>query len=109
MVVSARAFFAYDQEVATRRQLLKATGMTAVSLLGRRLPAVAETADYSLTIGPCALEVAPRKFIRTTAYNNQVPGPLLRMREGAPVTVHVTNQSSNNEVVHWHGLFLPPE
>jgi len=83
--------------------------MTAVSLLGRRLPALAETADYSLTIGPCAFEVAPRKFIKTTAYNNQVPGPLLRMRAGAPVTVHVTNQSSNNEVVHWHGLFLPPE
>ena len=66
-------------------------------------------ADYSLTIAPYSLEVAPKKFVKTMAYNGQVPGPLLRLKEGVAVTVDVTNRSGSDEVVHWHGLFLPPE
>ena len=38
-----------------------------------------------------------------------MPGPLLRLKEGQPVTIDVTNQTGNSEVVHWHGLFLPPQ
>ena len=38
-----------------------------------------------------------------------MPGPLLRLKEGRPVTIDVTNQTGNSEVVHWHGLFLPPQ
>lgn len=75
-----------------------------------RLSAVAETpADYTLDIAPYSLEISPRRFIKTIAYNQQVPGPLLRLKEGVPVTIAVSNNSSNDEVVHWHGLFLPPE
>jgi FtsP/CotA-like multicopper oxidase with cupredoxin domain len=29
-------------------------------------------------------ELAPKKKIRTTAYNGQIPGPLLRVTEGKP-------------------------
>jgi FtsP/CotA-like multicopper oxidase with cupredoxin domain len=64
-------------------------------------------ADYTLDIAPYALEVAPRRTIKTTAYNGQVPGPLLRLKEGRPVTIDVINQTGNSEVVHWHGLFVP--
>ncbi len=91
----------------TRRSLLKLTGMAAASsALGT---SAAAEADHVLTIAPYSLEVAQRRFIKTTAYNGQVPGPLLRMREGSPVTVNVANRSGNDEIVHWHGLFLPPE
>jgi FtsP/CotA-like multicopper oxidase with cupredoxin domain len=31
------------------------------------------------------------------------------MKEGVPVTIDVANHSSSEEIVHWHGLFLPPE
>ena len=31
------------------------------------------------------------------------------MMQGRPVTVDVHNQSPDAEIVHWHGLFLPPE
>jgi len=65
--------------------------------------------DYSLDIAPYSLEVSPKRIIKTIAYNNQVPGPLFRFKEGQPVTVAVTNHSPNDEIVHWHGLFLPSE
>jgi FtsP/CotA-like multicopper oxidase with cupredoxin domain len=47
--------------------------------------------------------------VKTTAYNGQVPGALLRFKENQPVTVEVTNRTDRPEVVHWHGLFTPPE
>lgn len=94
--------------MVTRRQLLKLSGMAAASCLGKSASGLAGT-DYSLTIAPYALEVSQRRFIKTTAYNGQAPGPLLRLREGVPVTINVTNRSTANEVVHWHGLFLTPD
>jgi FtsP/CotA-like multicopper oxidase with cupredoxin domain len=66
-------------------------------------------ADYTIDIAPYSFEVSPHRTIRTIAYNQQVPGPLLRFKEGRPVTIDVSNRSVNDEIVHWHGLFLPPE
>ena len=95
--------------MVTRRKFLTLSSMAAagLSIHGERV--AAGDADYSLVIAPYALEVAPKKFVKTVAYNGQVPGPLLRMKEGVPVTIDVANRSGNDEVVHWHGLFLPPE
>ncbi len=66
-------------------------------------------ADYTIDISAYELEVSPHRNIKTIAYNRQVPGPLLRLQEGRPVTIDVANQTASSEVVHWHGLFLPPE
>jgi FtsP/CotA-like multicopper oxidase with cupredoxin domain len=43
------------------------------------------------------------------AYNGQVPGPLLRMRQRQEQTIEVCTLTIDPEVVHWHGLFLPSE
>jgi FtsP/CotA-like multicopper oxidase with cupredoxin domain len=97
-----------NKEVSTRRQFVTAAGVSAASAL--LLPAAPETsADYSIEIASYTLEASPRHKIKTTAYNAQVPGPLLRLKEGQPVTIDVTNQTDIAEVLHWHGLFLPPE
>lgn len=94
--------------VTRRRFLASASAGAGVLLANRGVRAWAE-ADYSLTIAPYSLEVSPKHFIKTIAYNEQVPGPVLRLKEGMPVTIDVANRSSSDEVVHWHGLFLPPE
>lgn len=62
--------------------------------------------DYTLNIQPCSVEIAPGVTIKTVAYNGQVPGPLLRLREGVPVAIDVTNSSANPDIVHWHGLAI---
>ncbi|HEX3436835.1 MAG TPA: multicopper oxidase domain-containing protein [Pseudacidobacterium sp.] len=63
-------------------------------------------ADYSLRIEPYTLDIAPGISIKTIAYNGQVPGPVLRMREGVPVSIDVTNATANDDLVHWHGLAI---
>jgi FtsP/CotA-like multicopper oxidase with cupredoxin domain len=66
-------------------------------------------ADISIRISPVEFEVAPRKWIKTTGYNGTAPGPVLRLREGQPVTVDVFNETKIPDLVHWHGLFVPSE
>jgi FtsP/CotA-like multicopper oxidase with cupredoxin domain len=93
----------------SRRNLLKLSGLAAVSA---SLPAVTQEAappDYRLDIVPATLELSPRHTLKTLTYNGQAPGPLLRFKEGQPVTIEVTNHSDRPEVVHWHGLFLPTD
>ena len=66
-------------------------------------------ADFTVRIAPLALEIAPSHYVSTIGYNGTSPGPVLRMKEGKPVTVDVINDTDTAELVHWHGLFLPPE
>ena len=66
-------------------------------------------ADFTLHIAPVEVEIAPRHKIKTTGYNGGFPGPVMRMKEGQPVTIDVFNDSSIPELVHWHGLYIPPE
>jgi FtsP/CotA-like multicopper oxidase with cupredoxin domain len=94
----------------TRRDILKLSSLTALS---SALPVFARgdepAPDYRIEIAPVTLELSPRHQVETVAYNGQVPGPLLRFREGREVTVEVTNRTTRPEVLHWHGLFLPPD
>ena len=58
------------------------------------------------------LELAPvRKRIgdaevRMLAYNGSIPGPTLRVPEGAEIEVNVINHGDLEATVHWHGLRL---
>ena len=65
--------------------------------------------DFTLRIGPVAVEIAPRHVIKTIGYNGSFPGPLLRVREGEPVTIDVVNGTKDAALVHWHGLRIPSE
>ena len=92
----------------TRRQFLQSSAAAPAAAL-TLAASHASTPDYTITIAPYNFEVSPRRFIRTIAYNSQVPGPLLRFQDGRPVTINVTNRTNIPEVIHWHGLFLPSE
>ena len=65
-------------------------------------------ADHALRIEPCTLEIGHGVTVKTVAFNGQVPGPLLRLREGVPVTIDVTNATENPDITHWHGLAIDP-
>jgi FtsP/CotA-like multicopper oxidase with cupredoxin domain len=69
----------------------------------------ARPADRTIRTAPISLEIAPGKIIKTTGYNGTVPGPLLRLQEGKPVSINVVNESGYPNLIHWHGLFVPSE
>lgn len=105
----------------TRRQLLALTGLWAsaraigvgqhasVPATPAAPPSLATDADITLRIGELSLELAPKRVVRTLAYNGQVPGPLFRAPRGAPLTVDVWNDTRDDDIVHWHGFHIPSD
>ena len=96
-----------------RRRFLALLGTPAYAELARRIGLQTapdnSKADVKIRISPVEMEVAPRRMIKTTGYNGSAPGPVLRLREGQPITVEVSNETKIPELVHWHGLFVPSE
>ena len=71
-------------------------------------PSVVELADGGTTqlhIGPVVKRVGDTD-VRMLAYSGSIPGPTLKIPEGATVTVQVTNEGDLEATVHWHGLRL---
>jgi FtsP/CotA-like multicopper oxidase with cupredoxin domain len=102
-----------------RRDFLKIAGLAAAGgplegqqpisfLAPTATPDVAKT-DFTLEIAPITVELAPNRIISTIGYNSTAPGPLLRMKEGVPVTVNVVNKTDVPEYVHFHGLLVPAD
>lgn len=70
-------------------------------------PGSSASPDFRLEIAETEWELAPHKKVRTTAYNGQIPGPLLHVTEGKPVTIEIVNRLDREEIVHWHGQWIP--
>ena len=114
----SRSFVEY---LMHRRDLLKMAGLAAAGapLAAQQTPmhSIAPPAgareisgaEFHLEIAPVTVELAPNRIVSTTGYNGSSPGPRLRMKEGAPVTVNVVNKTDVPEFVHFHGLLIPSE
>jgi FtsP/CotA-like multicopper oxidase with cupredoxin domain len=77
------------------------------------LPEASETEVVELGDGDeFALEIIPVKkrigdaTVRMLSYNGSVPGPTLKVPQGATITIPVTNHGDIEATVHWHGLRL---
>ena len=66
-------------------------------------------ADVTLRIAPVLVDIAKDHTISTVGYNGSVPGPLIRLHEGVPVTVDLFNDLDAPELVHWHGQIIPAD
>jgi len=103
--------------VTTRRNFLSGATLGAGLLAGCRsggpsespAEASAAPADVTLRIGNLLADIAKDHTISTVGYNGSVPGPLIRLREGVPVTVDLLNYTDVPELVHWHGQTIPAE
>ena len=60
-----------------------------------------------LVIDEKVVDITGRPVERMTV-NGQIPGPVLRWKEGEEVTIRVTNRMDVPSSLHWHGLTLPP-
>ncbi|HEX6662499.1 MAG TPA: multicopper oxidase domain-containing protein, partial [Gaiellaceae bacterium] len=77
------------------------------------LPDVRKTELVELADGDeFELEIVPVKkplgdaTVRMLTYNGSVPGPTLKVPQGATINVHVINHGDIEATVHWHGLRL---
>ncbi len=98
-----------------RREFLKLSGLAALAPgLGIFSSSSAQSAanpnaDYTLRIAQGHVELGPGHLVRTTLYNGQFPGPLLRFTEGKAAIVDIFNDTDVPELAHWHGQMLPSD
>jgi FtsP/CotA-like multicopper oxidase with cupredoxin domain len=60
-------------------------------------------------IAPVLVDLTAERTISTIGYNGSAPGPLIRLREGVPVTVDLFNDTDAPEYAHWHGQVIPAD
>jgi CopA family copper-resistance protein len=100
-----------------RRNVLRGAALAGGGLmLMRALPAWAQPVsagietvsgdDIALSVGHRMLDIGGRPS-HAIAVNGTVPGPLIRLREGQRVRLHVRNTLDEDTSIHWHGLLLP--
>ncbi len=66
---------------------------------------LADGDEFELEIIPVKKRIGDAT-VRMLAYNGSVPGPTLKVPQGATIAVHVTNHGDLEATVHWHGLRL---
>jgi FtsP/CotA-like multicopper oxidase with cupredoxin domain len=66
---------------------------------------LADGDSFELRIAPVVNRVGDTE-VRMLAYDGSIPGPTLRVRQGAELTVLVRNDGDHETTVHWHGLRL---
>ncbi|MCB0220867.1 MAG: multicopper oxidase domain-containing protein [Chrysiogenetes bacterium] len=66
----------------------------------------AEDRHFEMTIEEVDLEVAPGLTAKVWAYNGQVPGPLIHVKQGDHVEVKLTNMTTLAHTIHWHGQYM---
>lgn len=66
-----------------------------------------KTKVFNLTARPIKWETAPGTMANAWAYNDQVPGPLIRVKQGDRVRVVLKNELPESTSIHFHGLIVP--
>ncbi len=63
--------------------------------------------EFHLSVDIYQQEVVPGFSFHTLAFNNQIPGPELRVTRGDKVRVIFKNMTELNHTIHWHGIYVP--
>ena len=107
--------------VLDRRQLLRGAAFTGGGLaLAAHMPAWAQPVSAGIarplpTVSGEDIRLRVEHVMRTIdgkrthgiGINGTAPAPLIRLREGQNVRLHVENALDEETSIHWHGLLLP--
>jgi FtsP/CotA-like multicopper oxidase with cupredoxin domain len=64
--------------------------------------------EFKITADVQPTELKEGVTVEAWAYNGQIPGPLLRVKEGERVRIIFENKVTNiKTAIHWHGLIIP--
>ncbi|RYG75375.1 MAG: copper resistance system multicopper oxidase, partial [Alphaproteobacteria bacterium] len=107
--------------IIDRRRLLRSASLGGAGLaLTSHMPAWAQPVsagivkalptvsgeDIRLRVAHQMMTIEGRRS-HAIGINGTVPGPLIRLREGQNVRLHVENALDEETSIHWHGLILP--
>jgi FtsP/CotA-like multicopper oxidase with cupredoxin domain len=90
----------------TAGELLPLRMFRTAALIGNAYPG-ARLREFTLTAAVGRWEVARDSSVSAWMFNNQLPGPELRVTEGDVIRVTLRNQLPDPTTIHWHGMPVP--
>ncbi|ALS28879.1 multicopper oxidase family protein [Paenibacillus validus] len=63
--------------------------------------------EFTLTAKTSNQELAPGITLPVWTFNNSVPGPELRVKQGETVKINLKNELPEPVTIHWHGVPVP--
>ncbi|MBI5046971.1 multicopper oxidase family protein [Candidatus Micrarchaeota archaeon] len=115
-IFSVGAYFLFGDQISallsgnvgilTPKELIN-RNTTGLSLISSGLEEVnlSDGESYSLTASSVAKIIDGRR-VRMYSYNNQIPGPVLRVKQNSTIYVNFTNNLDVDSTMHWHGIRL---
>ncbi len=90
----------------SRRQFLQSAAMLAAAPVFAPLTARAAKSTHALSarLATASLMGVNAPTTEVWSFNRSVPGPILRIPQGQPVHIPVTNTLKAPTTVHWHGI-----
>jgi FtsP/CotA-like multicopper oxidase with cupredoxin domain len=84
----------------TRRTLIASLSLTVIDITKAQTPLVlkAQTGEA---------QILPHVKTPIWGFNGEVPGPLLRVKQGEKLSVRFENTLDKSASIHWHGVRLP--
>lgn len=79
----------------------------ALPFLQRAAAPTGRVHDFELVAKPTTLTLLDGRALDVWAYNDQVPGPTLRVRVGDTIRARLKNELPQPTTIHWHGVRLP--
>ena len=101
-----------DYDLAGRRLRNRGRGMDMRPIWEPTPPADAPTDEsayrkFDINVKIIGHESLPGIRTNVLAFNDQVPGPLIRVKEGEWVRVDFKNETDLMHTIHWHGMLVP--
>jgi len=98
----------------TRRDFLKYAGIGGIATFSHITPSgfikkvfSEDVKEYKLHASVTAVNVGAGKSFKAWAYNGQLPGPEIRVKEGEILRAVLKNYLPEGTTLHWHGLPVP--
>ena len=99
-----------DLTTNRRALLIGGAGMAVAGSLPRATSSTAgPPKEIELTANPARVSLVGESHPPTDvwSYENRIPGPEIRVRQGERVRIAVNNRLSEETTVHWHGIRAP--
>ena len=98
----------HDYLFPSRRDVL-AGGSALAALVAMPMRGAHAEDAYRLTALPAntRIKAEPARETAIWSYDGQVPGPVIRARQGRKLRIEFENKLEEPTTVHWHGLRIP--
>ncbi|SFE02600.1 Multicopper oxidase with three cupredoxin domains (includes cell division protein FtsP and spore coat protein CotA) [Paenibacillus catalpae] len=63
--------------------------------------------EFNLVATQSNQEIAPGKTLPVWTFNNSVPGPQIRVKQGDRIKINLKNELPEPVTIHWHGVPVP--